>query len=196
MMILQSFQQEHIIAETVNLFDEEATKTYVEKIANRHKELCGAVLIVGGFQSGSIQDTNLEDVHKMLQLNFDTAFTVVRPLLKILEQQENGGQIILIGSRPAITPKEGKDLVAYSLSKSLLFRLAEMINASYTGKKNITATVLVLSTLDTPGTRKAMPEADFSRWVPTEKVGDTISFLFSDAGAMLRESVLKIYNNA
>ena len=82
-----------------------------------------------------------------------------------------------------------------SITKSLLFRLAEIINEE--GKAHgITAPVIVPSTLDTAINRQVMPDADFSTWVPLEEVGKAISFLLSSTGTMLREPVLKLYNQA
>jgi len=68
----------------------------------------------------------------------------------------NSGRLVYIGSRPALDAKSGKDVLAYALSKSLLFKLAEFLNEEAKGK-NITATVVVPSTLDTPLNRQNMP---------------------------------------
>lgn len=182
-------------SEKVNLLDEAAAEAFVKQVDSRCDELSGAVLLVGGFTPGGFKESDGATVEKMIQLNFFTAYYMIRPLLEVFEKQESGGRIILIGTRPVLNISEGKNLVAYSLSKSLLFKLAEYIN-SYGSKKGITVTVIVPSTLDTPGTRSAMPEMDFSKWVPTDKVADTIEFIFSDAGGMLRETVIKLYNKA
>ena len=74
------------------------------------------------------------------------------------------GRLVFIGSRPAFEATQGKNLIAYGLSKSLLFTLAEYLNEEARGK-NVTATVVVPSTLDTPMNRKSMPETDPAVWV-------------------------------
>ena len=102
-------------SQIVNLLDEAAAADYVQSVAQSHEEICGAVLIVGGFAAGSIQETDASALQKMYQLNFETAYFLVRPLLKVLEGQENGGQIVFIGSRSAFNPQEGKDLVGKTL---------------------------------------------------------------------------------
>lgn len=144
---------------------------------------------------GSIQETDGASLTKLYQLNFETAYFLARPLLNILANQENGGQIVFVGSRPALQPQEGKDMVAYSLSKSLVFHLAELINATYKGQ-NIKASVIVPGTMDTPRNRASMPDADYSQWVPPAQVANTIHFLFSESGRMLNEPILKIYNQS
>ncbi|MBL7791990.1 MAG: SDR family NAD(P)-dependent oxidoreductase [Saprospiraceae bacterium] len=181
-------------ARQVDLTDEAATQSYVEEITGQYPGLRAAVLLVGGFAMGSISDTTGAMLDKQINLNFKTAFFVARPLLKHFEKR-GGGQIILVGSRPAILPKAGKDMVAYALSKSLLFRLAEFINEAGKGKQ-ITASVLVPSTIDTAANRQNMPEADFTKWVKASDIAEAIAFLLSDTGSTLRETVLKVYNES
>jgi NAD(P)-dependent dehydrogenase (short-subunit alcohol dehydrogenase family) len=110
--------------------------------------------------------------------------------------KENGsGRIVFIGSRPALEAKAGKELIAYGLSKSLLFKLAEYINAEAKGK-NVTATVVVPSTIDTPLNRKNMPDANPDKWVKPEALANILEFIVSDKSSPLRETVLKVYNNS
>lgn len=74
--------------------------------------------------------------------------------------------------------KNSKGMVAYGLSKSLLFRLSELMNdgAAGTGVKTV---VIVPSTIDTPQNRGAMPGADFSKWQTPEFIANTIFTLSS-----------------
>ena len=85
--------------------------------------------------------------------------------------------------------------LAYSLSKGLVFHLAELINA-YGKEKNISATVLVPSIIDTPINREAMPEADFSTWVTPQALADMVAYLLTPSGKQVSESVIKLYNKS
>ncbi len=181
-------------ARNVNLTDEAATQQYVEEITRQYPEISAAVLLVGGFAMGGIAETDGAAIDKQIALNFKTAYFVVRPLMAHFEKN-GGGQIILVGARPALDAAAGMGMVAYSLGKSLVFQLAEIINAAGKGK-HITATVLVPSVIDTPANRIASSGADFTKWIKAEDIADTISFVLSDAGTTLRESVLKVYNEA
>jgi NAD(P)-dependent dehydrogenase (short-subunit alcohol dehydrogenase family) len=109
--------------------------------------------------------------------------------------QHDGGRIVLVGSRPALVPKEGKNSFAYALSKSLIFKLADFLNAEGSSK-NVTASVIVPSTIDTEANRSAMPDKDFTAWVKPEEIAASMAFICSGDGNPLRESVLKIYNRA
>ena len=151
-------------------------------------------MLVGGFAAGGIATTTGADMHKMLSLNFDTAYFMARPLLAHMQQQEQG-RLVFVGARPALQPAQGKDLLAYALSKSLLFKLADCINEETEGK-NITASVIVPSTIDTAINRQSMPGANAADWVTPEALANTMEFIVSEKGNALRETVLKVYNNS
>ena len=182
-------------ASPADLLSEEQARKFVDFAQVKYPDLQAAVLLVGGWTGGNIKDTRKSDLDKMFNLNFYTAFNVVRPLLAHFLNRPEGGQFILIGSRPGMDAASGMDSFAYAMSKSLIFKLADFINAE--GKnKMVSATVIVPSVIDTEANRKAMPGSDFTKWVPAENIADAISFSLSDTGKMLRDPVLKIYNRS
>jgi NAD(P)-dependent dehydrogenase (short-subunit alcohol dehydrogenase family) len=187
-------QHQNLQVEVLDLTNEEKTETFIHKIIEQHQPIDGALLLVGGFAAGNIAATKSEDIKKQINLNFDTAYHVARPLFQHMMEQNNG-KIVFVGARPALQATAGKNLIAYGLSKSLLFKLAEYLNAEAKGK-NVTATVVVPSTIDTEPNRKSMPDADFDKWVKPEALAEVLEFLISEKGNVLRETVLKVYNNA
>lgn len=178
----------------VDLMDENKANEFVQNTIREYKNIDAALLLVGGFAMGNIEKTSSADIDKQVSLNFKTAYHVTQPLLKHMMEKEEG-RIVFIGARPALEAAQGKDLVAYALSKSLLFKLAEMINAEAKGK-NITATVVAPSTLDTPLNRKSMPGTDPGIWVKPQALAEILEFAVSDKSGPLRETVIKVYNNA
>jgi NAD(P)-dependent dehydrogenase (short-subunit alcohol dehydrogenase family) len=178
----------------VNLSNEEETSSFVRSAIEKFGTIYGAMLLVGGFAMGSLEDTSIADIRKQINLNFDTAYHVAHPLL-IHMKEKGSGRLVFIGSRPALLASAGKDMVGYALSKSLLFKLAEFINHDAKGT-NITATVVVPSTLDTPANRKHMPDADPAKWVRPSNVAEILEFVMSDKSSSLRETILKVYNNS
>lgn len=185
---------EHLQVEAVNLSDEVAAGNFVQNSIARHQRIDAALLLVGGFAMGNVEATTLADIKKQFTLNFDTAYNVARPLF-VHMLKNNSGRLVLVGSRPALKARDGKDVVAYALSKSLLFKLAELMNEEAKGK-NVMVTVVAPSTIDTPANRKSMPDADPEKWVKPEALAEVLGFLVSDKSATLRETVLKVYNNA
>ncbi|HNA01169.1 MAG TPA: SDR family NAD(P)-dependent oxidoreductase [Ferruginibacter sp.] len=133
-------------------------------------------------------------IAKQYTLNFETAYNVARPCF-VQMMKQGAGRIFLVGSRPGLNARDGKGMVAYGLAKSLIFRLAELMNAEAKGS-NVVTSVVVPSTIDTPQNRSAMPDASFDTWVKPEAIAELIHFHCTDAAATLREPVIKVYNNA
>ena len=178
----------------VDLQQEEKAKQFIEQVIARQGKIDVAVLTVGGFTMGDIAGTNIAAITGQYKLNFETAYHVARPLF-IQMMKQGSGRIFLIGSRPGLDMKNSKGMVAYGLTKSLIFRLAELMNDEAKGT-NVVTSVVVPSTIDTPPNRKSMPDADFSKWVKPETIADIIYFHCSDEGAILREPVIKVYGNS
>jgi NAD(P)-dependent dehydrogenase (short-subunit alcohol dehydrogenase family) len=185
---------EGLEVQVVNLSDELATDSFVQSVIAKYKKVDGALLLVGGFAMGNIAVTSGDEIKKQIALNFETAYYVTRPLYQHM-MGNNQGRIIFIGARPALVAAQGKDLLAYGLSKSLLFKLAEYLNEEAKGK-NVTVTVIAPSTLDTPINRKSIPDVDPSIWVRPAALAEILEFVVSDKSSVLRETVLKVYNNA
>jgi len=179
---------------TVNLSDENETTAFIASVITKYTKIDGALLLVGGFAMGGIKAATGADIHKMYSLNFETAYFVARPLWQHMEQN-NYGRLVFIGARPALKAEQGKDMLAYALTKAMLFKLADFINAS-AGNKNVTASVVVPSTIDTALNRKSMPDADPGNWVKPEQLADVLEFICSDKASPIREAVYKVYNKS
>ncbi len=167
-----------------DLMDTEATQKSIDEHASG---IDGVIHTVGGFGMGDLASTSLEDVEHMIRLNFNTSFNVIRAAVPHLA---NGGKVFMIGARPALHPEQGKGVMAYAISKGMLFHLAEMLNAAY---DHIDVAMVVPSIIDTPPNRKAMPDADFSDWVTPDQIADAIFFHLEND--YIRESVIKVYGN-
>ncbi|MDQ2864249.1 MAG: SDR family NAD(P)-dependent oxidoreductase [Bacteroidota bacterium] len=178
----------------VDLGDEDASQKFVESVTAKYNNVDAAVLTVGGFAMGSIEETKTSDILNQYKLNFETAYNVARPVFIQMMKQSNG-RIFIIGSKPGLSAKNGKGVIAYGLAKSLVFRLAELMNNEAKGK-NVVTSVVVPSTIDTLPNRKSMPDANFENWVEPESIADVICWYCSDEAAVLREPVIKVYNNA
>ena len=176
----------------VDLMNEDDSQKFIDTILEKHESIDVAVLTVGGFAMGKIAETKTADISKQYKLNFETAYNVARPVFVQMIKQ-NGGRIFIIGSKPGLDAKYGKGMVAYGLAKSLLFRLAELLNEEAKGK-NVVTSVVVPSTIDTPPNRKAMPDTNFDNWVKPEAIADVIYWHCTEESSVLREPVLKIYN--
>ena len=174
--------------------NEEDSAKFINNVISKYGSVDAAVLTVGGFAMGSIAETKASDIARQHKLNFETAYNVAKPVF-VQMMKQNSGRIFIIGSKPGLEAKNGKGMVAYGLAKSLIFRLAELMNDEAKGT-NVVTSVIVPSTIDTPQNRKAMPDADPSKWVKPEAIADVIHFYCTDAATVLREPIIKIYNNS
>jgi NAD(P)-dependent dehydrogenase (short-subunit alcohol dehydrogenase family) len=179
-------------SEVVDLLDEAASAAFVQNSMNTFTSIDAGIFLVGAFTAGDILTAGNDDIKKMMGVNFFTALNLVRPMLSQFQKQ-GYGKFIFIGAKAGLLPSIGKDYFAYALSKNSIFQLAALINADF-AFPNITASVIVPGTMDTPATRASMPDADFTNWVSTKHVAENIAFLLSAAGNNLRETVLKVYN--
>ncbi|GAB2834480.1 Rossmann-fold NAD(P)-binding domain-containing protein [Ferruginibacter profundus] len=177
----------------VDLMSEEDAEKFVQNVVAKYGTVDAVVATVGGFAMGTVANTKTSDIYKQYKLNFETAYNVARPAFVQMLQQKSG-RIFLIGSKPGLSAVNGKGMIAYGLGKSLIFRLAELMNAEAKGTGVVTS-VVVPSTIDTPQNRKAMPDADTSAWVKPEAIAAAIYFYCTPDAAVLREPVIKVYNN-
>lgn len=193
--MLNSFpKNERLEVCAVDLLKEGGTSTFAAAMIAKYKSVEGVLMLAGGFVAGDIGKTNDDELIKMYNLNFETAYHIARPLFRHMKEQ-GYGRLIFVGARPALEAAAGKHAVAYAISKAMVIKLAEILNADAKGT-NVTATVIVPSTIDTPPNRASMPQANFVDWVKAEQIADLMEMVCSEKGNPLRETVLKVYANA
>jgi NAD(P)-dependent dehydrogenase (short-subunit alcohol dehydrogenase family) len=171
----------------------EGAAALLEQITARFAKLDVLVHTVGGFAGGqSIPETDEATFQKMLDLNLHSVFHILRAAIPPL-RQTGGGRIIAIGSRAALEP--GAGVAAYSASKAAmvsLIRTAALENKD----AGMTANVILPGTIDTPANRKAMPDADVSKWVQPENIAKLITWLAGDAGHDVNGAVIPVYGGS
>jgi NAD(P)-dependent dehydrogenase (short-subunit alcohol dehydrogenase family) len=104
-----------------------------------------------------------------------------------------GGSIVYVSSRAAREQRAGN--AAYAVSKAGLLVLAESVAEEYRGR-GIRANAILPGTMDTPANRRSMPNADHSKWVPTEEVARVILFLASPASAAVNGAAVPVYGSS
>jgi NAD(P)-dependent dehydrogenase (short-subunit alcohol dehydrogenase family) len=146
--------------------------------------------LVGGFAGGqSVADTDDATFQRMLDMNLNSAFHILRAVIPHMRKAD-GGRIIAIGSRAAEAP--GATVGAYSASKAALVSLIRTV-ALENKDAGITANVILPGTMDTPANRKAMPGADVSQWVQPASIASLILGLAGDAGNDITGASIPVY---
>ena len=178
----------------VDLTDEKECAAFISDVTQKYPVIDVAILTAGGFAMGRIGETGMTEIMQQYDINFTTTYNAARAVfIQMLSQKS--GKIFMTGSRPGLDMKLGKGMTAYALSKSLVFRLAELMNEEAKSTSVVTH-VIVPSTIDTPANRKAMPDADFSKWVTPESIADIIYTYCDPSFDALREPVIKVYNKS
>jgi len=176
-----------------DLTDEKATETLFSNLKSKYSKIDAVICLVGGFGMSNIQNASSSDMMKMLNLNYMTAFHTAHFATSWMNST-GGGKLIFVGAKPAMEGGAAA-VLPYAVSKSAVIKLSEIINED-DDLKDIHAAVIVPSIIDTPPNREAMPDAKFSDWVTPETIATNIGFLLSEHAKVLREPVLKLYNNA
>lgn len=173
----------------VDLQNEQSVKDFAKDYQLQYGEVDAVILLVGGFEPGKIHETSLRDLNKMIKLNFFTAFNMVKEFLPVMKKA-NFGHFLFVGARPALQPEDGKNSVAYALSKSLVNNLADLVAEEAVGTK-IRSHIFVPSIIDTPQNRESMPDSDFSQWVNPAEIAEAMHYAVNNLS--LRNMTFKLY---
>ena len=170
----------------------EGAKVLVDQVAARFGKLDVLVHTVGGFAGGqSIADTDDATFQRMFDLNLNSVFNILRATIPAL-RQTGDGRIIAIGSRAALEP--GAGVGAYSASKAAMVSLIRTV-ALENKDAGLRANVILPGTMDTPANRKAIPNADVSKWVRPAAVANLITWLAGDSGKDINGAVIPVYGS-
>lgn len=186
------FNNPNFTALPAELSTREGAKALVDQVLARFRKLDVLAHTVGGFAGGqSISDTDDATFQRMLDLNLNSVFHILRAAVPPL-RQTGAGRIIAIGSRAALEP--GAGVGAYSASKAAMVSLIRTV-ALENKDAGVTANVILPGTMDTPANRKAMPNADVSKWVRPTTVASLITWLAGDAGKDVNGAVIPVYGS-
>lgn len=173
-----------------NLTNPEEVQSLTARLVERFGRIDILVHVMGGFAGGaSVAETDDATWQKMMNINLNAAFYVLRAVVPVMRQAEKG-RIIAIGSRQAVQPAPG--VGAYSASKAALVSLVQTV-ALENKDKNIRANMILPGTMDTPANRAAMPKANFEKWVKTPHVAELVVMLAGGIGAEINGAAIPVY---
>jgi len=154
--------RDHFLAQSVDLTDANAVAETVAETLRRFDRIDALINAAGGYRAGSSVDaTPLEDWEFLFNLNARSVFVISRAVIPAMRRQGHG-KIINVASRSALRGEANAAL--YSASKSVVVRLTESMAAELRDA-GVNVNCVLPGIIDTPENRKAIPEADFTRWV-------------------------------
>jgi NAD(P)-dependent dehydrogenase (short-subunit alcohol dehydrogenase family) len=162
----------------------------VEEVIKRFLRIDILVHLVGGFAGGTaVSGTDDATLERMLDLNFRSAFYVMRAVIPIM-RAARWGRIIAVGSRAAVEPEPA--IAAYSASKAALVSLVQSA-AKENKDRGVTANIILPATMDTPANRAADPGADVSQWVDPQQVANLALWLASESASAISGAAIPVY---
>jgi NAD(P)-dependent dehydrogenase (short-subunit alcohol dehydrogenase family) len=187
-----AFASEKFAALSGDISNSTGAKRVLDETVTKFGRLDVLAHTVGGFAGGSsVADTDDAMFQQMFNLNLNATFFLLKAAIPAL-RKSGMGRIIAIGSRAAVEP--GANIGAYSASKAAMVSLVKTV-ALENQDTGMTANVILPGTMDTPTNRKAMPDADFSKWVRPATVASLMVWLASEAGSDVNGAVIPVYGN-
>lgn len=184
------FNNTNFTALPAEISTREGAQTLVDQVLARFGKLEVLAHTVGGFAGGqSIADTDDATFQRMFDLNLNCVFHILRAAVPPL-RETGTGRIVAIGSRAALDP--GAGVGAYSASKAAMVSLIRTV-ALENKDTGLTANAILPGTLDTPANRKAIPNADVSKWVQPASIAQLVILLASESGKDVNGSVIPVY---
>ena len=165
-----------LMVERCDVADDAAMAALVTRTLERHGRIDVLVAGVGGFAMGGLVDTDRATWDAQLTLNLTTTYVASRAVLPAM-LAAGAGRIVAVASRAVMPPAGG--FIAYTVAKAGVIAFVQAL-AQETKGRGVTVNAVLPSTMDTPGNRKAMPDADRSDWVSTDAVAEVIAYLASE----------------
>lgn len=155
--------------------------------------LWASVHIAGGFAMAPIEATSLDEFERMMRINATTCFLCCREAVRRMKCAGAGGRIVNVAAKPAVAPVGS--MIAYSASKAAVASITRSLAEEVAGD-GIWVNAVVPSIMDTRANRKAMPDADHSRWPSVEDVAQTIGFLASPMNRATRGALAPVFGKS
>ena len=170
---------------------EEQVVRLISAIVERFGHIDILVNSVGGYLGGkSVTELKEHEWDLMMTLNLKSAFLISKHVIPVMKSSGLGGKIVHISSKTGLKA-EGHDS-AYAASKSGLIRLVESISQE-TKDLGINVNCILPSVIDTEANRRAMPKADFSKWVKTDDITNVVFFLCSQEAKVITGAAIPTY---
>lgn len=177
----------------VDLMDAAAVASYYDQVAAEYGGIDILINIAGGFGGGKpVHETDWGVWQGQLDINLKTTVLSSRYAIPHIIAR-GGGAVVHVGARAAVQPS--KNLAAYAASKRAVLQLTESMAAELL-PHNVTVNAVLPSTIDTPGNRHAMPNADHSKWVQPAEIAAVIRFLVGPDARIISGAAIPVYGKA
>jgi len=187
---LHSEHKRVTLADLGDLTEEDRVSAYYSGFT----KLWASIHIAGGFAFAPIEKSDKALLMGQIESNLVSAYLCSRAAVSAF-RQAGGGRIVNVAARPALEPRQGANMTAYTATKAGLAGFTQAL-AEEVAKDGILVNAVAPSVMDTPANRTAMPKADFAAWPKVEEVAATIIFLASPENAVTRGAIVPVYGRS
>jgi len=175
----------------IDLSDEEAVAGFYTKLPPLH----AVVNIAGGFAWAPIADSPLKVLQQQLSMNLVSCVLSCREAVANFRKASHGGHIVNISARPALSPRQGAGMTAYTASKAAVAAFTVALAEELKGE-NISVIALAPSTIDTPTNRADMPKANHASWVTPTAIAKVIVAQLGLSDPVNSGALIPVYGKA
>jgi NAD(P)-dependent dehydrogenase (short-subunit alcohol dehydrogenase family) len=154
---------------SIDLASEASVDGFYAKLPPLH----AVVNIAGGFAWAPIADSPAKVLQQQLSMNLVSCALSCRAAVANFRKSGKGGHIVNISARPALNPRQGASMTAYTASKAAVAAFTVAL-AEELKNEDISVIALAPSTIDTPANRKDMPDAKHDTWVKPAAIAELI----------------------
>jgi NAD(P)-dependent dehydrogenase (short-subunit alcohol dehydrogenase family) len=177
----------------VDVTDEAAVRELIDAVFAKYSRLDGLVNTVGGYAGGTnLWETEPKLFDQMLTSNMLSGYVLARATVPAMVKQ-GSGVIVNVASKAAVDHAAGA--AAYAASKAGAVAMMDSLAAEVKGT-GVRVNSILPSIIDTEPNRKAMPNADFSKWPKPEEIARVILFLCSDEAKVVHGAAIPVYGES
>lgn len=136
----------------------ENVKAAFEKVMTKEKELNHLFVNAGINVYGTLEDTAVEDIHRMIDIDVKGYLFTLKCALPIMKKQNTGGTIVLNGSDNTFIGKHA--MTVYGCSKGAVGQMTKGVAIDY-AQFNIRVNCICPGTIDVPTVHQLI--AEFSK---------------------------------
>lgn len=186
------------VVEGIDLTEEIHVRRFYQEVP----PLWASIHLAGGFRMARLENTSADEFAHQFRLNALTCFLCCRESVASIRRRiseipagTTGGRVVNAAARPALEPRSGASMVAYTSSKAAVAAMTLALSEELAAER-IWVNAVAPSILDTPANRESMPAAPHASWPSVTDVAKTIVQLASPGNGCVRGGVVPAYGAA
>jgi len=177
----------------VDVTNEIEVDLFVQKVIAEYGRLDVLVNTVGAYAGGmKLWETDPKVFDRILTLNLRAGYTILRAVVPAMLKQQRG-TIINVAARAAVDHAGGA--AAYVASKAAAVAMIDSLAADLKGS-GVRVNSILPSIIDTEANRRAIPNADFTKWPKPEDIARVILFLCSEDARLIHGAAVPVYGDS